>query len=184
VRLNAFADRPGVLEIPRSKLKIHRALVQQADRLFGSRHYAHYDFLLSLSDQIQQIGTEHHQSSENGQDPEYFTDREATIESRRPACARVHPFLEWEVTSRPADLWTPSYDRARAEQPFVGLRRPDANIAVTFFARPVGALDARRNPWSSWRRSRRFAMSRRVEAGAPLVDTTQDEAMNGRRPQS
>jgi len=30
------------------QLAAHRALVQQAYKLFGSRHYAHYDFLYSL----------------------------------------------------------------------------------------------------------------------------------------
>ena len=30
----------------------HRALVQQAYKLFASHHYNHYDFLFSLSDQL------------------------------------------------------------------------------------------------------------------------------------
>ncbi len=109
VRLNVFADRPSALKVPESEVKVHQALVQQAVRLFGSHHYAHYDFLLSLSDQIQQIGTEHHQSSENGADPDYFTDRESTLDGRD---LLAHEYTHsWNGKfRRPADLWTPSYD--------------------------------------------------------------------------
>jgi predicted metalloprotease with PDZ domain len=36
--------------------------------------YNHYDFLLALTDQLGSIGREHHRSSENAVNPEYFTD--------------------------------------------------------------------------------------------------------------
>jgi predicted metalloprotease with PDZ domain len=181
VRLNAFADRPGVLEIPESELKIHRALVQQADRLFGSRHYAHYDFLLSLSDQIQQIGTEHHQSSENGQDPEYFTDREATIEGRD---LLAHEYTHsWNGKfRRPADLWTPSYDV------------PMQNSLLWVYEGQTQywgqVLAARSGLWTHDEMLEQLATVAAFydeQAGRswrPLVDTTQDEVMNGRRPES
>ncbi|WP_204276798.1 hypothetical protein, partial [Klebsiella aerogenes] len=52
----------------------HRALVQQADRLYGSRHYRHYDFLLAISDRFSGIGLEHHESSENAVRSGYFRD--------------------------------------------------------------------------------------------------------------
>jgi predicted metalloprotease with PDZ domain len=48
--------------------------VQQAYKLFGSHHYNHYDFLFALSDDFGGIGREHHQSSENGVKPGYFTE--------------------------------------------------------------------------------------------------------------
>jgi len=181
VRLNAFADRPSVLEIPESELRIHRALVQQADRLFGSRHYGHYDFLLSLSDQIQQIGTEHHQSSENGQDPEYFTDREATIEGRD---LLAHEYTHsWNGKfRRPADLWTPSYDV------------PMQNSLLWVYEGQTQywgqVLAARSGLWSHDEMLDELATVAAFydeQAGRqwrPLVDTTQDEVMNGRRPES
>lgn len=74
VRLNIVADAPEYLEIKPDQLKAHQALVQQALKLYGSQHYDHYDFLLSLSNKMSGNGTEHHRSSENGVSPEYFTE--------------------------------------------------------------------------------------------------------------
>jgi predicted metalloprotease with PDZ domain len=66
VHLDIVADAPKYLEMTPEQLKVHRALVTQAMKLFGSHHYDHYDFLFSLSDQLGGNGTEHHQSSEDG----------------------------------------------------------------------------------------------------------------------
>jgi predicted metalloprotease with PDZ domain len=74
VTLNVFADHPESLEAKPEQIAAHRALVQQAYKLYGSYHYDHYDFLFALSDEFGGIGREHHQSSENGVKPGYFTD--------------------------------------------------------------------------------------------------------------
>jgi predicted metalloprotease with PDZ domain len=74
VRLNVFADTPESLEAKPEQIEAHRKLVQQAYKLFGSHHYNHYDFLFALSDEFGGIGREHHQSSENGVKPGYFTE--------------------------------------------------------------------------------------------------------------
>jgi len=83
--------------------------VQQAYKLFGSHHYDHYDFLLSLSDHMGGIGLEHHQSSEDGTLPNYFTDWDKLPDSR--------DLISHEYTHswngkfrRPADLWTPNFN--------------------------------------------------------------------------
>jgi predicted metalloprotease with PDZ domain len=74
VFLNIVADNPESLEAKPEQIAPHRALVQQAARLFRSHHYNHYDFLFALSDDFGGIGREHHQSSENGVKPGYFTE--------------------------------------------------------------------------------------------------------------
>ena len=53
-------------------------------KLFGARHYDHYDFLLTISDNLGGEGLEHHRSSEDGVDLGYFTDGKTTsaIEAR------------------------------------------------------------------------------------------------------
>ena len=109
VRLNIVADRADLLEIKHDQLEAHRALVQQAYKLFGSHHYDHYDFLLALTDHMGGIGLEHHQSSENGTVPTYFTEWEKNADAR--------DLLPHEYTHswngkfrRPADLWTPDYN--------------------------------------------------------------------------
>ncbi|MFC0135602.1 peptidase M61 [Massilia eurypsychrophila] len=74
VHLNIVADNPESLEATPEQIEAHRAMVKQAAKLFGSYHYNHYDFLFALSDEFGGIGREHHQSSENGVKPGYFTD--------------------------------------------------------------------------------------------------------------
>jgi predicted metalloprotease with PDZ domain len=84
VRLNVFADRPELLKAKDLDKYIghHRALVQQAYKLFGSQHYDHYDFLVAVSENIRKGGLEHHRSSENGISPEYFTGWDKTMAGR------------------------------------------------------------------------------------------------------
>jgi predicted metalloprotease with PDZ domain len=72
VVLNLFADAPEQLQASDEQIEAHRQLVQQTDKLMGTRHYQHYDFLLSLSERMGGIGLEHHESSENGVRPDYF----------------------------------------------------------------------------------------------------------------
>jgi predicted metalloprotease with PDZ domain len=105
--LNLVADSPGDLAITPAQLAVHRALVTQADRLFGARHYAHYDFLLAISDQLGWIGLEHHQSSENSVEPGYFADWDKSSVGRD---LLAHEFTHsWNGKyRRPADLWTPN----------------------------------------------------------------------------
>jgi predicted metalloprotease with PDZ domain len=74
VMLNVVADNAESLEARPEQIAPHRAMVQQAKKLFGSHHYNHYDFLLALSEDFGSIGREHHQSSENGVKPGYFTE--------------------------------------------------------------------------------------------------------------
>ena len=53
VHMDLFADRPEFLVMKPEHLEAYRSLVRQAYKLYGSHHYSHYDFLYSLSDQIQ-----------------------------------------------------------------------------------------------------------------------------------
>ena len=74
VMLNVVADNPESLEAKPEQVALHRAMVDQAVKLFGSRHYKQYDFLFAISDEFGGIGREHQQSSENGVRLGYFTD--------------------------------------------------------------------------------------------------------------
>ncbi len=74
VMLNVVADNPESLDAKPEQIALHRAMVEQALKLFGSRHYKHYDFLFAISDEFGGIGREHHQSSENGVKLGYFTE--------------------------------------------------------------------------------------------------------------
>ena len=109
VYLNIVADRADLLEVKPEQLEAHRGLVQQAYKLFGSHHYNHYDFLLALTNQMGGIGLEHHQSSEDGTVPGYFTEwgKYADIRDLLP-----HEYTHsWNGKfRRPADLWTPNFN--------------------------------------------------------------------------
>ncbi|MDE2299871.1 MAG: M61 family metallopeptidase, partial [Burkholderiales bacterium] len=107
VFLDVVADEAADLGVTPEQLAAHRALVTQADRLFGVRHYAHYDFLLALSDHLGEIGLEHHQSSENGVPPEYFTEW-AKSSAGRDLLAHEYSHSWNGKFRRPADLWTPN----------------------------------------------------------------------------
>jgi len=109
VHMDLFADRPESLYVKPEQLAAHRALVQQAYKLFGSHHYSHYDFLYSLTEEVAQKGLEHHQSTEVGANPDLFTDWDKTAWAR--------DLLPHEYTHswngkfrRPADLWTPNFN--------------------------------------------------------------------------
>ena len=109
VRLDIIADEAKDLEYTDAQMKPHRELVQQAYKLFGSRHYDHYDFLFTLSDQLSHNGLEHHRSSEDGTDPGYFTQWNAKVGSRE---LLSHEFTHsWNGKfRRPADLATPNFN--------------------------------------------------------------------------
>ncbi len=181
VHLDLFADRPELLAITPEQLEAHRSLVQQAYKLYGSHHYSHYDFLYSLSDQIQQNGLEHHQSSEDGSVPEALTEWDKTAYDRD---LLAHEFTHsWNGKfRRPADLWTPNYN----------VPMQDSLLWVyegqTQYWGQV--LTARAGLWTKQQALDELALTAAyydVEAGRrwrALQDTTNDEIINPRRPMS
>lgn len=109
VRLNVVADTADELAADPKVLEKHRNLVKQADRLFGSRPFDRYDFLLAISSRLGGIGLEHHRSSENQVEPGYFTDFDKAVADRN---LLAHEYTHsWDGKSRrPAELWTPNYN--------------------------------------------------------------------------
>jgi len=109
VYLDVFADKPADLEITAEELQFHKNLVAEAQKLFHSHHYDHYDFLFSVSDVVSGKGLEHHQSSEDGSRANYFTDWSAGVMGR---ALLPHEYTHsWNGKfRRPADLWTPNFN--------------------------------------------------------------------------
>ncbi|MCJ8158337.1 M61 family metallopeptidase [Sphingomonas sp. LaA6.9] len=108
VRLNIVADEAKYLAAKPEHIAAHRRLVEQAVKLFGVQHYDKYEFLLALTDEMGGIGLEHHRSSENGVNPEYFTEWDKGPGRRN--------LLPHELTHswngkhrRPAGNWTPDF---------------------------------------------------------------------------
>jgi len=179
VRLNLFADRADQLAATPEQIELHRNLVQQAYRLFGSQHFDHYDFLLALTDRMGGIGLEHHRSTELGVDSIYFTDWDrATSERDLPAHEFVH---SWNGKfRRPADLWTPSFDvpmRGSLLWVYEGLTQYYGFV-----------LAARSGLWSQEDTRAALAMTaatyqhRVGREWRSVVDTTNDPILSARRP--
>jgi len=181
VHLDVFADRKELLAITPEEIAAHRALVQQAYKLYGSHHYDHYDFLYSLSDQVQHQGLEHHQSSEDGSDPEAFTEWTKTAYDRD---LLPHEFTHsWNGKfRRPADLWTPNFNVPMRDS-LLWVYEGQTEYWGSVLAARSGlqtraqALDA-------------LADTAAYYAGEPgrtwrsVEDTTNDEIINPRRPMS
>jgi predicted metalloprotease with PDZ domain len=179
VRLNVFADRPDLLEIKPEYVETHRNLVRQAYKLYGAHHYDHYDFLLSLSNQMGGIGLEHHRSSENGTVPTYFTEWERNADTRD---LLAHEYTHsWNGKfRRPAELWTANFNVPMRDSllwvyegqtqywGFVLAARSgllSKQQALDAIAATAAAYDHRRG--REWR---------------PLQDTTNDPVLANRRP--
>lgn len=109
VYLNLFADAAKHLEAKPEQIAKHKALVEQMDKLYGARHFDHYDFLLALTGKLGGIGLEHHRSSENSGATGYFTDWDKTWTGRD---LLPHEFNHsWNGKyRRGADLATPSFN--------------------------------------------------------------------------
>jgi len=109
VTLNVMADEPDFLNVAPKVLEIHKELVKQADKLYGARHFDHYDFLLSLSDRLATAGIEHQRSSDNGAEPKYFTTWDTALISRDLLAHEYNHSWNGKYR-RPADLWTPNFN--------------------------------------------------------------------------
>ena len=109
VRLGVVADAAKYLETKPEQVKQHRAMVEQALKLYGAQHYDHYQFLFALSGQMSGIGLEHQRSSEIGVGTDYFT---GWKEKAGFTDLLAHEYTHsWNGKyRRGADLWTPNYN--------------------------------------------------------------------------
>jgi len=83
-------------------------LVAETGALFGARHYRHYDFLLTLSEEVGGHGLEHHESNDSVGGERMFLD---PAEHMLYAGLVPHEFVHsWNGKyRRPAGLATPNY---------------------------------------------------------------------------
>ena len=180
VRLNVFADDARYLEAKPEQVKAHQALVQQMDKLYGARHFDHYDFLLALTGKLGGIGLEHHRSSENSGAVGYFT--------------------EWDKSWLGRDLLPHEFNHS-----WNGKYRRGADLATPNFNVPMGdsllwlyegqtqffgqVLAARSGLWSQQQAREMLAnVAATYDRGRPglawrnLQDTTNDPTIAQRRP--
>ncbi|MBS0480212.1 MAG: M61 family metallopeptidase [Proteobacteria bacterium] len=109
VNMNVFADNQKELDAATPEMiDAHKRLVDQAVKLFDAQHYDHYEFLVSISNELGGIGLEHHRSTEIGVRLGYFAEWANNVNSRN---VFPHEYTHsWDGKfRRGADLWTPDY---------------------------------------------------------------------------
>jgi predicted metalloprotease with PDZ domain len=95
-------------------LAAYQKLVAETGELFGARHYRHYDFLLTLSDQVGGHGLEHHESNDSATSERMLLDPDLHMLN---ADLLPHEFTHsWNGKyRRPCGLATPNY-----QEPMIG----------------------------------------------------------------
>jgi predicted metalloprotease with PDZ domain len=108
--LDVVADSEMALQIEPSHLDAIKRLVVEANALFGTRHYARYHFLLTLSDHVAHFGLEHHQSSDNRTRERFLVDATAR---QLAATLLPHEFVHsWNGKfRRPVGLAVDGFDK-------------------------------------------------------------------------
>lgn len=107
--LHVAGERAEAVKMPADYNKVLNRLVEEAGLVFASRHYAHYDWLISLTEVQRGFGgLEHHQSSDNVMKEDTLLE-----ESGRQALAELlaHEFVHsWcGKFRRPVGLLSPDY---------------------------------------------------------------------------
>jgi len=107
-QMDIVADAEDDLDMSPQDLAAFKKLVAETGALFAARHYRHYDFLLTLSNQVGGHGLEHHESNDSVADERALLDP-----SLRMLFASLvpHEFAHsWNGKyRRPAGLATPNY---------------------------------------------------------------------------
>jgi len=179
VTLTIVADQAHLLSATPDQIAAHRAVVDQADRLFRSRPFDRFEMLLALSDTLSAEGIEHHRSFEAVSVPEYFTAWDANL-TRHDTIPHEYVHSWNGKHRRGADSWTPNFEtpiRNSLMWVYEGLTQYWTHVLAArsgMWGREqvLGALaytaaryDAR--PGSHWR---------------PLIDTTRDPIIAARSP--
>src|SRR6185369_9189839 len=180
VTLDIFADRPELLAATPEQLEKHRELVRQADRLYGARHYDHYDFLLALTDRMGGIGLEHNRSSENGTDPEYFTDWANDAPNRNLLPHEYNHSWDGKFR-RPADLWTPNYNVPMRDSLLWVYEGQDQYWGYVLGARS-GLVSKQQTLDAVAMTAATYSAGRPGRQWRSVEDTTNDPIISGRRP--
>lgn len=110
VALTIVADQPHFLEASDAQLARHRAVVEQADRLFRSQPFDRFEMLLGLSENLTGVGIEHHRSFEAISLPDYFTGWEANF-ARRDTIPHEYVHSWNGKHRRGQDSWTPCFEK-------------------------------------------------------------------------
>jgi predicted metalloprotease with PDZ domain len=180
MNLNLFADEPGDLAATPDQIAAHRRLAEQELRLYGTQHFSHYEFLLALTDELGGIGLEHLRSSENSQQRDYFTGW-ATGSAGRDLLAHESTHSWNGKYRRPADLWTPTYNVPMRDS-LLWVYEGQTQFWGFVLAARSGLMPTD-DVLGELARTAAYYDTLPGRAWRPLIDTTNDPIVQGRRPQ-
>jgi predicted metalloprotease with PDZ domain len=106
--MDLVADSDAALAMSPKDLAAYKKLIAETGALFGARHYRHYDFLYTLSNQVGGHGLEHHESNDSVAAERTLLDPDLDM---LQASLVPHEFIHsWNGKyRRPAGLATPNY---------------------------------------------------------------------------
>jgi len=112
--MDLVADSEAGLAMSPKDLAAYKKLVAETGALFGARHYRHYDFLYTLSNQVGGHGLEHHESNDSVAAERTLLDPDLSM---LQASLLPHEFIHsWNGKyRRPTGLATPNY-----QEPMIG----------------------------------------------------------------
>ena len=181
VALNVIADNEAELAYKPEQIAAHKRLVEQAVKAFGAQHYDHYDFLLTISDNLGGEGLEHHRSSEDGVGRGYFTDWENKLRDRN---LLPHEYSHsWDGKfRRGADLWTQDY-RTPMQGTYLWVYEGMTQFWGYVLGARSGMLSKQDTLDAIAATAATYGPGTPGRAWRPLVDTTNDPVIAQRRPQ-
>ncbi|MFW2829399.1 M61 family metallopeptidase [Sphingomonas sp. ID0503] len=179
VALNVFADEAYQLEATEDQIAPHRAVVEEADLLFGPRPFDRFEALLALSDEIGSIEVEHHRSCEIASIPGYFADWEGSFPRRD---SFPHEYIHgWNGKHRRgADSWAPCF-----YQPIRNSLMWVYEGQTQYWDRVLSARSGLWTPDHALAALADTAATHDMQAGSrwrPMSDTTKDPIIAARSP--
>jgi len=180
VALDVIADNDDELAAKPEQVAAHKRLVDQAVTLFGTQHYDHYDFLLTISDYLGGNGLEHHRSSEDGVDRGYFTDWDNKLSDRN---LLPHEYVHsWNGKyRRGANLWTPDY-RTPMQDELLWVYEGQTQFWGYVLGARSGMLSKQDTLDAIAATAAAYSTGRPGRSWRPLVDTTNDPIIASRAP--
>lgn len=108
--IDLAADSEAALKMSPELRKQLTNLVAESGKLFGTRHYRDYHFLLALSDHVAHFGLEHHESNDSRLPERTLLEANAGLVV---GALLPHEFVHsWNGKfRRPADLTTPDFEK-------------------------------------------------------------------------
>jgi predicted metalloprotease with PDZ domain len=182
VALDIIADSDAELAAKPEQIAAHKRLVEQAVKNFGAQHYDHYDFLLTISNNLGGNGLEHHRSSEDGVRRGYFLDWENKLRDRN---LLPHEYSHsWDGKfRRPADLWTPDYNSVPMEGSLLWVYEGQTQFWGYVLGARSGMLSKQDTLDAIAATAATYSTGTPGRTWRALVDTTDDPVVAGRAPQ-